>query len=196
MLVDEAGLVIAGIYGPCPDAFPTALRAELQAVIQILRMALPPLTIWVDNQGVVDGWAKGKVWCCSSARPAADLWVQFWRLVEDIGTEELRIEKCKGHATAGDVAAGRATEFTRAANDNADHYAGQAADCAEWQSPSTAEKARYQEAKRWYRWLIVLCVRIGRPTRSPAMQRCIAAYRTSRCRAFGDGMQQFAGEHE
>ena len=157
VLVNEAGLVIAGIYGPCPDAFPTSLRAELQAVIQMLKLALPPLTIWVDNKGVVDGWVKGKTWCCSSSRPAADLWAQFWHLVDDIGTEHLRIEKCKGHATAGDVAAGRASEFTRVANDNADHFAGRGVDCAEHQSPSSAEKARYTEAKRWYQWLMVLC---------------------------------------
>ena len=55
VLVDESGKVIAGLYGPCPDAFPTSLRAELQAVVQMLRLALPPLTIWVDNKAVVDG---------------------------------------------------------------------------------------------------------------------------------------------
>ena len=49
VLVDDVGDVIAGLYGPCPDSFPTALRAKLRAVIQMLELALLPLTIWVDN---------------------------------------------------------------------------------------------------------------------------------------------------
>ena len=105
MLVDDAGAVIASIYGPCPDVFPTSLRAELWAVIQMLELALPPLTIWVDNKNVVDGWARGKTWCCSSSRPAADLWKRFWWLLEDIG-EGVLLRKCKGHATSADIERG------------------------------------------------------------------------------------------
>ena len=77
--------------------------------------------------------------------------------MEDIGCEHLHIKKCKGHASAGDVSAGRATEFTKVANDNADHFAGQGVDCAEQQSPAIDDKARYSEARRWYRWLLAFC---------------------------------------
>ena len=105
----------------------------------------------------MDGWSKGRTWCCSSARPAADLWKEFWHLAEDVGTDHISIQKCKGHATAGTVQAGRATEFTRVANDNADHFAGNGAELAERQSPSVAEKARYAEARKWYQWLMAFC---------------------------------------
>jgi len=158
VLVNEDGQVIAGLYGPCPDLFPTSLRAELWAVIQLLHLALPPITIWVDNKGVVDGWARGRVWCCSSARPAADLWLQFWRLVEDIGIEGIQICKCKGHATEADVQAGRSTAFLKRGNDHADHFAGRGADVAEDQVPSEEAHAAYLEAKRWYAWLSTLAM--------------------------------------
>ena len=79
LLVSPCGLVIGGLYGPCPDLFPTSLRAELWAFLQMLALAWPPFTLWTDSAGLVDGWHKGKVWCTSSSRPAADLWRQIWR---------------------------------------------------------------------------------------------------------------------
>jgi hypothetical protein len=156
VLVDSDGQVIHGIYGPCPDAFPTSLRAELWAVLEMLRMALPPLRIWVDNKGVVDGWHRGRTWCCSSSRPAADLWKQVWDKLDDIGVDGIEVRKCKGHATEADVHAGRSTEFLRRGNDHADHFAGRGVDIAEHMSPSAAHKAAYREAHRWYRWLAVI----------------------------------------
>ena len=78
VLVDDSGLVIGGLYGSRPDHYPTAFRAELRAVIELLMLAVPPLHIWTDNQAVVDGWHRGKAWCCASTRSAADLWMRFW----------------------------------------------------------------------------------------------------------------------
>ena len=56
ILVDEEGSIRHGLYGSCPDAFPTSLRAELWGLLKILELALPPLVIWVDNAEVVGGW--------------------------------------------------------------------------------------------------------------------------------------------
>jgi ribonuclease HI len=156
ILVDAAGAVVHGIYGPCPDVFPSSLRAELWAVLKMLELALPPLQIWVDNQGVVDGWMRGRRWCCSSARPAADLWRLIWDRLEDIGADGIRLSKCKGHATDGDVQAGRSTEFLRTGNGHADHFAGRGVDVAEHMSSSEGDRERYREARRWYAWLAVL----------------------------------------
>ena len=144
------------MYGPCPDVNPSSLRAELWAVIQILTLAVPPLTVWVDNKTVVDGWAKGPEWCCRSARPAADLWREFWRRIDDIGAEGLHFKKCKGHASEGDVQAGRSTPFLRRGNDNADHFAGRGVDIALHQVPNHQAIESYKEALSWYRWLAVL----------------------------------------
>ena len=73
------------IYGPCDDAFPSSLRAELWAILHTLRMAIPPLTIWTDSEGVVERWSKGETWCCAACRLAADLWRDIWRLLGDMG---------------------------------------------------------------------------------------------------------------
>ena len=121
----------------------------------MLRLALPPLTVWLDNQGVVDGYKKGKRWCCASTRPAADLWREFWRLIDDIGCG-IVISKCKGHATEVDVQQGRSTEFLRRGNDNADHFAGYGAGIEEHQAPNEADIVEYKLACRWYHWLAKL----------------------------------------
>ena len=157
MLVDDNADVIAGFYGPCPDHYPTAFRAELRAVLELLVMAVSPINIFVDNQEVVDGWTKGQTWCCSVGRSAADLWRIFWRRINDIGDDGISIIKCKGHATAADVLAGRSTPFTRKGNDHADHFAGQGADLAEEFSPSTRWRLQYSQASQWYSWLSTLC---------------------------------------
>ena len=105
VLVDDKGHLIAGLYGTCPDRYPTSLRAELYGVMHMLRLAVAPLTIWVDNQNVVSGFVNGRQWCCSAARPAADLWRRVWDIYEDIGGG-ITVVKTKGHATDADVQAG------------------------------------------------------------------------------------------
>jgi len=152
VLVSDCGKVIAGLYGPCPDPFPSSLRAELWAILMMLRLALPPLTIWTDSAGAVDGWFKGKEWCCSSSRPAADLWRSIWAILDDIGPG-VEIKKVKGHATEADVQAGRATQWQKDCNDHADHFAKHGAIVAEHKCPTELARGRYAVAVQWYRWL-------------------------------------------
>lgn len=156
VLVNAIGQVLFGIYGTCNDVFPSALRAELWAVERILSLTLPPLTICIDNQGVLDGIAKGRAWCCSANRPAADLWRTIWNRLDDIGMEGLTFIKVKGHATQGDVQAGRATELDRVGNDHADHFAVMGADTAEEAAPTQGLRDAHRQALRWYKWLLVL----------------------------------------
>ena len=155
VLVGSGGEVVHGFYGSCPDAFPTSLRAELWGLIKILELALPPLTVYVDNAGVVDGVRRGQAWCTAAARPAADLWRKVWRKLDDIGGG-IVVLKCKGHATAADIAAGRATALTKAGNDHADFFAGGGAIIAEHGAPAQHVRDAYSEARRWYRWLAEL----------------------------------------
>ena len=156
VLVDSSGDIVHGLYGSCPDSFPTSLRAELWGVLKLLELALLPVKIWVDNKGVVDGWHRGRRWCTSAARPAADLWKKVWDRIDDLGEGGLVIAKCKGHASEGDVQAGRSTPFLRKGNDQADHYAGFGAIVAEHLSPTQSAREAYAEARRWYKWLAVL----------------------------------------
>ena len=157
VLVDQSGLVIAGLYGPCSDAFPSSLRAELWAIWQALRLAIGPLRIWTDSQGAVDGKAKGKQWCCAAGRPVADLWRKIWAILEDIGPDEVVFHKVKGHATQADIDAGKSTPWERDCNDHADHFAKRGLEVAEHQLPSDRLREAYKDARRWYSWLAELC---------------------------------------
>ena len=120
-------------------------------------MVTPPITVWVDNKEVLDGIAKGREWCCSSARQAADLWRTFWHKMSDIGDQEVTFIKTKGHASDADVQSGRSTLFQKKGNDNADHFAGRGVDIALGMSPNTQSIAAFKEAISWYKWLNVLC---------------------------------------
>ena len=144
------------MYGTCPEVQLSSLRVELRAVIQVLRACIPPITVWVDNDRVVKGWKKGPEWCTASVRPAADLWRILWWIAADIGEDLISILKVKGHASEGDVQAGRATQYGRAGNEQADHFAGQGADLAEELAPVGRHVDQYRRARQWYRWLGVL----------------------------------------
>ena len=53
--VDDNANIVYGLYGTCPDRFPTAFRAELLAVERVLAYAWPPVRIHIDNQEVING---------------------------------------------------------------------------------------------------------------------------------------------
>jgi ribonuclease HI len=175
VMIDAQGLVVGGIYGTCPDHLPSSLRAELWAVLQVLRHACPPVTMWVDNAAVVSGFAKGQVWCCSSSRPAADLWCKIWSKVDDLGGVEIQIRKVKGHTTAADVQRGIITGQQRDGNEHADHFARRGSALAEALSSTERERNAFKQAKEWYAWLTLLVAnwpsdtqrRIAKRKRSP-----------------------------
>jgi hypothetical protein len=154
--ITALGEVIFGAYGTCPDYFPTSLRAELWALLQVLRHAQPPVTIWVDNAGVVDGFGRGRQWCVASCRPAADLWSLVWQKVEDLGGADISVVKVKGHATVADIEAGRSTLWQKAGNDHVDHFAKRGSQLAEHLSSTADRRQASRIARGWYKWLAVL----------------------------------------
>ena len=83
-------------YGTLVERYPTVFRAEIRAVLEALRLAVPPLTLHTDNGLVVLGWQRGKQWCCSSERDGADFWQVFWRRKDDIGNlKTFKRESCR-----------------------------------------------------------------------------------------------------
>ena len=78
------------IYRPMPAAYQVQvriLRAELWAFYQVLVSAMFPMTIYIDNATVVNGFHRGPAWCCSSNRPHADVWRLIWTCVSDLGPD-------------------------------------------------------------------------------------------------------------
>ena len=112
--------------------------------------------MWVDNEVVVDSYARGRAWCVDACRPAADLWDLIWAKVEDLGGQAIDIMKVKGHATDADVEAGRVTKWQKAGNDHADHFACMGSALAEHISSTPEARRSFAQAKDWYAWLAVL----------------------------------------
>ena len=79
------GELVFALYGPCPDRCPTAHRAEVMAILHILRRAEPPIVVATDHESAVKAFKRGKAYCCDRTRFAADLWRQIWDVVERLG---------------------------------------------------------------------------------------------------------------
>ena len=79
-------------------------RAELKVVLAVLRIALPPLCVHVDNAQVVQGFTKGSVWCPSSKSCAADLRRSVWDLHDGI-ERVFTVVEVKAHTFWWDVMA-------------------------------------------------------------------------------------------
>ena len=120
--VSEAGEIAwtaGGILGE-PNA--CIFRAELKAVLAVLRVALPPLRIHVDNAQVVQGFQKGRGWCVSSKSFGADVWRTVWDVYDDKGGG-VEIRKVKAHCSWWDVLGDRISARNRAGNHLADQEA-------------------------------------------------------------------------
>ena len=140
-----------GRYGTMGELFCTIFRAELKAVVEVLRCACPPLTIHTDNQQVVDGWLAGKIWSCASNRDGADLWRQFWALMADIGGG-VHITKVKAHVSFAKVQAGAMSRLDWCGNGLADLWAKAACALALKESPVAEYHSAWLAAIAWYRW--------------------------------------------
>ena len=75
ILFNEATMAVAGdICGPVGGTKPTVARGETMGLYQILMRALPPLTIPVDNKGVVTTLAHG----LGSINPMKQVNLDLW----------------------------------------------------------------------------------------------------------------------
>ena len=156
VIVSPCGLTYAGRYGTCPDAWPSSQRAQLRALLEVLRRAAPPLRIWTDCAGILSGLKRGKKWCCCSSRAAADIWQAIWHILDDLGLDQVTVVKEKGHATEADVQSGRIAAWEKTGNEHADHFARYGSALAEHCVPSKLARNAYREAINWYKWLLVL----------------------------------------
>ena len=77
------------------EAYPTALRAELRALLEILRHSAGDLIVHVDNQQVVDGVRRGEKWCTAAVRDGADIGRLVWSALRDLSGIE--VVKVKAH---------------------------------------------------------------------------------------------------
>ena len=88
-------------YGPLPGPDQSVPRAELFAICEALRVALPPLTIHTDHEAILTGMQQGQDGTTTDTHPNADLWRIFWHRARDlggIGQDSVTIKWVPGHA--------------------------------------------------------------------------------------------------
>ena len=73
-------------------------RAELRAVLEVLRVAAPPLRVHIDNQTVLDGLEEGREQCTTSRAADADLWRKVWDVLSPLqAAGSISFHKVKAH---------------------------------------------------------------------------------------------------
>ncbi len=152
VLVEGAMRVAWRMHGTCTELYPSILRAELTAVVNVLRIAVPPVRIHVDNAEVVKGFAEGPSWCTAAGRDGGELWREAWARMEDIGGG-VTVVKVKAHTDEEAVGEGIITERDRYGNMHADAEAKRGARLAESLSPIGAARSELVKGMRWMGWV-------------------------------------------
>ncbi len=118
----EDGQVRGRAYGNLPSPLQTVPGAEVLGMLSALRHAMPPLTLWVDCQMLLDGIASGRAWCTSASRPFAGYWAQVWAIIgDDYGANGYTFNKVKAHRSAARAGEeGPLGTWTKEGNDEAD----------------------------------------------------------------------------
>ena len=137
------------MYGTCPDAYASAVRAELWGILGVLRYAFPPLSIGTDNAEVAHGRECGLVCCGSPAKEGADIWKQIWAEMGDIGREGVRVYRIKGRLKKKEVETGRMSWCDWKGNDEADWLARKG---AATQTPNEGCDRQLKRAVKFYTW--------------------------------------------
>ena len=144
-----------GKYGVCSEAYPTVLRSELQALVEILRITSGPIVIHVDNLEVVDGISNGEGWCCRPNRDGADLWRQIWARMKDLDGL-VSVRKVKAHLKYQHVLEGKISWHEWIGNGIADTWAKQGSKVASQLSPCHRLNSEWLKACAFYRWAVGL----------------------------------------
>ena len=149
----KEGCWIWTMSGTVEEEHSTSYRAELKAVLEVLRIAVPPLTIFCDNLEVVKGRRRGREWCTAAKTDCADVWRDIWFYLDDLG-EGVAIAWVKGHTSWFDVLMRRVTPQQHKGNAMADEAAKVARQRAERLAPATAFNGCIHRAVTWLKWLL------------------------------------------
>ena len=155
-VVSVDGVPRWGKYGGMSEAYPTALRAELRALLEILRHSAGDLIVHVDNQQVVDGVRRGEKWCTAAVRDGADLWRLVWTALRDLSG--VQVLKVKAHLKFAHVLDGVIPCAHWCGNAIADRWAKSGCSEASAAAPCHEPNAQWNRAVAWYRWLVRMAV--------------------------------------
>ena len=66
------------------DVQRTIKRAELTAFLCVLRKAVGPTLVYVDNKGIVYGLWRGEMRCIGPRSMDGDLWIMVWEELQQM----------------------------------------------------------------------------------------------------------------
>ena len=131
----------------------SSFRAELQALLEALKMAVPPVRIHTDNQNVVDGVLRGKLWSTRAKAAGADLWRSVFDKLEELKDQgEVSVVKVKAHTSWWDLLSNRITPKEQFGNWLADTAAKAATAASEADAPTAGFNDQVKTALAWVRW--------------------------------------------
>ena len=147
------GAPVWRLKGICGEAHPSINRAELRAVLEVLRISAGGVTIKSDSAFVVGGLKKGKKVCTAAGHEGADLWRELWPIWEDLeGT--VSVVKVQAHATWVQVMEGRISHMDFVGNREADKAAKEALKVAKLEAPAEAYNYALAMAVAWGKWIM------------------------------------------
>ena len=135
-----------------PDC--SSFRAELKALFAVLHVAVPPLTVLVDNKAVVDGVKHGEKWCTNSKAAYADLRGQVWRILNELEGQGIAVVKVRAHTSWWDVLSGSIAHIDHVGNSLADKAAKSATAAAESLAPTATFHKQLRSALGWLKWVL------------------------------------------
>ena len=139
--------------GVCGEPHASIVRAELTAVLKVLKVTAGRVKIKSDNAFVVQGFKEGKEKCQRSATEAADIWRDTWEAMGELGGT-VEVDKVKAHAKWADVVEGRVTHMDYIGNTAADKAAKEALAVAKREAPANVFNAALATAVLWGRWVV------------------------------------------
>ena len=64
---------------------------------------MAPLRFFTDYDGVVKGWTAGRAACLHEKHAHLEIWRDIWRLVDDIGADQIDVVKVRAHQSLEDL---------------------------------------------------------------------------------------------
>ena len=97
-----------GMYGTLDaelEVERTIKRAEPTPFLCLLRKAIRPTMVHVDNKGIIDGLWRGEMRCVGPEAKDADLWILIWEALHRVHEEGSLVElkHVKAHRSKKDM---------------------------------------------------------------------------------------------
>ena len=97
--VGPDGLPTAALHAAMPLALQEPGMGEIYVAASVLKFCTPPVELVSDYAGLVDGFCLGPELTTGGNRKYAEAWSMFWRQVDDVGRDAVRVRKVPAHVS-------------------------------------------------------------------------------------------------